>query len=65
MYLWPEEFLASQQPNGIVHDLTYLLERTPFVDNPNILQIRDLLRTPRGYLSDKKWWMLTRNGTFL
>lgn len=65
MYLWPEEFAESQQKNGPVQDLTYLLESSPFVDNLAIAQLRDQLKNPSGNLCDQKRWLFTGNGSFL
>lgn len=37
MYLWLKKFYASQRPNDIVHEHAYLLQRTPFRDNIDLL----------------------------
>lgn len=63
-FLWPEEFGTSYCPSGTVRDLAYLLKRTPFVDNPGVGPIKDLLRIASGTVGDHKQWGLTRNVAF-
>lgn len=50
--------------NGIVRDLTLLLDVAPFSENLETRHHRDLLRMNFGETVYKKWWNLTMNGAF-
>lgn len=64
MCLWHEEFRDSQRPNNTVQDLIHLLDEPPFMENGDIIHIRDRLRAFDGATRDKKWCMLAGNGFF-
>lgn len=64
MCLWLDEFKDSQHPNDTVHNLIHLLNEPPFMENKDILHIKDRLRASDGVTVGKKWWMLKGNGFF-
>lgn len=64
MYVWPEEFRVSRQPNGSVCELSHLLESAPFSDYQDTSLFLDRIRGHNGELGDEKRWCLTGNGVF-
>lgn len=53
MYLWSDEFNRSRYPNGTVHDLEYLLYKSPFSEVEDVHLIRDRVSLPARDSGDK------------
>lgn len=65
MNLWLKEFRSYNLPNGIVWELSSLLEEVPFSANSDSLLLRECLQATRDEIEDMKYWMLIENGIFI
>lgn len=41
MYIWPEEFKKTLNPNGSIHDLEFLCSEEPFMENKDVVYFRN------------------------
>ncbi|XP_039123614.1 uncharacterized protein LOC120260240 [Dioscorea cayenensis subsp. rotundata] len=64
MNIWPNDFLVSTRPHGTVRELAMLLERPPFVSDPDVMHILSCLNLESRRDCDRKVWGLTANGSF-
>lgn len=61
MFLWSDAFRDNQHRNDTIRDLAHLLDKVPFLDNPDTIPYSV---TNFGTARGKKWWALTANGSF-
>lgn len=64
MYVLPEEFRGSNNPNGSVHEQQYLLDQALLNLEGVCSNYRVSLRDSMSTLGDSKRWRLSGNGSF-
>lgn len=64
MYIWPEEFLTTPNPNGTIRDFLALLHQHPFSEDRECRTLGERLQMSVDVRLDNKRWKLTGKGAF-